>query len=118
MAKASFRQEGGLIDYTPESNVEAGSVIVIGSMVAIANLDIPAGRLGALAIEGVFDVVTGNEAFSTVGTDVYWDATNEVATATATDNTWMGKTVSTALSADPTVSVKLNQCFVYVAPAE
>lgn len=56
--------DGKNIDYTPGSAVNAGDVVVLGSIPFIAPLDIAANALGALATEGVFKVPKKTEAFS------------------------------------------------------
>ncbi len=57
MAVAVYRHEGKTIDYTPGSAVVAGQVIDLGDgMVGIALQPIAANTMGALAIEGVFEM--------------------------------------------------------------
>ncbi len=73
MAKARFIQDGNSIDYTPGADVTAGDVIVQGSLIGVAKVDIPANKLGALAVRGVFDVVKANEQ-QALGAALYWDA--------------------------------------------
>ncbi len=92
MATATFTQDGSSINYTPETAVAAGDVVVIGDLLGIARTAIPAGQLGSLAIEGVFRVpkATGASTAIAAGAKVYWDATNEVATETATGNKRLG----------------------------
>lgn len=41
-----FRHEGGAIDYVPDADVAAGTVIVLGELVGVARLDIKAGGFG------------------------------------------------------------------------
>lgn len=105
------------IDYTPGSAVTAGDVVVLGSMVAIADNDIAASKLGALSLEGVYKVpkITGAIA---VGVPVYWDpagnpvsgtAGSGAATGTAGSLKKMGYAAAAALSADETVTVVLRQ---------
>ena len=113
MATATFVQEGRAIDYTPTSNVAAGDVVVQGDLVGVARKPIPANTLGALAVEGVFDVAkaTGAGSGMTAGTKVYWDATDQQA---KTDdetgaNKLLGKTTNAAADADTTVQVRLSQ---------
>lgn len=108
---ATFVQEGNAIDYTPSSAVDAGDVVVLGSVVAIAKNDIAASALGALAIEGVFDVAkdTGSSTAIAVGAKLYWDATNEVATTTASTHKVLGYSVKAATDDDTTVRVKLSR---------
>lgn len=111
MAQAVFVHEGASIDYTPGANVTAGDVIVQADLIGVAKLDITANKLGALAVEGVFDFAkaTGGGSGIAVGTTVYWDDTNNVATATAASNKLLGKVVKAAADADTTVRVRLKQ---------
>ena len=69
----------------PTADVAAGDVVVQGDLVGVARTPIAANTPGSLAIEGVFDFpkATGAGSGIAVGTKVYWDATNKVATATA-----------------------------------
>ena len=56
MAEATYVQCGDAIDYTPGSDVAAGQVVVLSELIGIAKTAIKANELGALAVEGVFDV--------------------------------------------------------------
>lgn len=71
--QARFVHDGKAIDYTPVSDVAAGQVVVIGSLLAIAKIDIPAGRTGALHTVGVYDIAKGAVEIS-AGGKVFWDA--------------------------------------------
>lgn len=65
---------GNRIDHTPGSAVAAGTVIPIGSyLIGVADLDIPADKLGALDIMGLRISVKDNGDFAR-GDAVYWDA--------------------------------------------
>jgi predicted RecA/RadA family phage recombinase len=111
MAKAVFIQDGRSLDYTPGANVAAGDVVVQGELVGVAKVPIPAGQLGALAVEGVFDFAkeAGGGVTFAVGSLAYWDETNKVAVATdgGGTNKRLGKVVAMAADADSTVRVKL-----------
>lgn len=112
MSKAVFVHEGDRIDYTPSADVSAGEVVVQGDLVGVATRDIPAGRLGALAIEGVFDLPksTGVGTAISAGAIVYWDDTNDVATTSSGNgaNKQVGKAVAAAGDNDSHVRVKLS----------
>jgi predicted RecA/RadA family phage recombinase len=98
------------IDYTPVSAVSAGQVIVLGDLIAVAKLDIAAGRLGALHLTGVYDfpkVTTGGSAIP-VGTTVYWNSDTNNAQAASSTYKQLGKVVQAAADADTTVRVVLN----------
>ncbi|MDD5699518.1 MAG: DUF2190 family protein [Victivallaceae bacterium] len=107
---ARYIQRGDSIDFTPEADVAAGDVVIIGDLVGIAKLDIKAGELGALALVGVFDVpkATGESTAIAAGTIVFWDAENSQVTTTAGDNKYLGKTVIAAGDDDSLVRVIIN----------
>jgi len=115
MTQARFIHEGRSIDYTPDADVTAGDVVVLGGLAAIAKLDIAADALGALAVTGVFDVVHAADEIDP-GAAIYWDADGDpvggtagtgAATATSTDNTFMGWAPYGAAVDDETVRVIL-----------
>jgi len=111
MALVKFVQEGDAIDYTPDSAVAAGDVVVLNDLVGVAKQPIAASALGALAVSGVFDFPkdTGSTSAVAAGKKVYWDADEEVATETADGNTYLGKTVKAAAADDETVRVRMSQ---------
>ena len=108
-----YVQKGEAVDYRPSEAVAAGDVIVQGSLVGVARLDIEAGTLGSLAVVGVFDVpkVYGEIA---VGTPLYWDAENKQATVTQSGKPYIGKSVAFAADNDEVVRVLLNAPYVAV----
>ncbi len=111
MAQASYVHEGESIDYTPVADVVVGQVVVQGDLVGVAEHAIPANTLGALSVWGVYDFpkATGAASGIAVGTIVYWDNTNGVATATAAGNKKIGTTVLVAADADTKVRVRMSQ---------
>ena len=113
MATGQFIHDGKAIDYTPGSAVSAGDVIVQGDLIGVAKLDIAASALGALAIDGVFDLpkATGGGTAITAGAKVYWDAGDSEAKEDAESgaNKYLGKVVAAAADADTTVRVRLEQ---------
>ncbi len=106
-----YVQTGDSIDHTPGSDISSGDVMVQGDLVGVAKLDIKSGALGALAVAGVFDSPkdTGSASAISAGAKLYWDATNEVATATAGSNKYIGKALKAAAAADTTVRVRMSQ---------
>lgn len=111
MPQATYIQVGESVDYTPVAAVAAGDVVVQGELVGVTKLPIEAGRLGALAVAGVFDFAKSTAGGSALaaGANAYWDNTNKVATATVGSNKLIGKVVRAAADADATVRVRLNQ---------
>ena len=111
MLQATFVHEGDFIDHTPGADLAAGDVVVQGELVGVATRPIPADTPGGLAVEGVFDFAkaTGVGTAVAAGTNVYWDDATNQATATATGNKLIGKSVRAAADADATVRVRLSQ---------
>ena len=109
--QAPYVMDDESIDYIPSSAVSAGDVVVAGDLVGVAKVDIPANRLGALAVEGqfAFPKTAGTGSALALGTTVYWDATNHVATATVGSNKLLGKVSLAAVDADTSVRVRLHQ---------
>lgn len=108
---AKYVQTGDAVDYTPAADVKAGDVVIQNDLTGIAKLDIKAGKLGALAVTGVFDVpkATGAGSAIAVGAKVWWDAAVKQATAVALAQGYLGKVVKAASDADATVRVRLSQ---------
>ena len=104
---ARFIHDGEAIDFLSTTDVAAGSVIVQGSLAGVTKLDVKAGRLGALAVVGVFDIAKGNTAIP-LGSRVYWDATAKQAVLTATGNASLGIAVLEAVAAETTVRIRLG----------
>lgn len=113
MAQAVFVHDGCAIDYTPGADVTGGDVVVQGSLIGVAKLDIKSGKPGALTVEGVFDFAKAGGAGVTfaVGALAYWDDTNNLAVATdgSGANKLLGKVVKAAVDADTTVRVRMSQ---------
>jgi len=113
MATATFRHQGASIDHTPAADVAAGDVIVQGELVGVARLDIKAGAIGALAVEGVFDFpkAVGASTALITGTDVFWDAAAQQATSNSATgaNKKIGRVVNDAGDNDALVRIRLSQ---------
>ena len=114
---AKLVHTGFTIDYTPTVAILAGSVIVQNDLVGVANLDMAASRKGALHVAGVFDFPKAAEAIA-VGVKLYWDADGDpvggeagsgAVTATATDNTYIGKAIAAAADTDTHVRTRMSQ---------
>lgn len=107
---AKFVQDGKYLDYTAPADVEAGGVVIQGSLVGVANQPIASGATGAIATEGVFEVtkLSGSSgAVFSAGADVYWNATSSYAQGSASGLTKIGVAVANVTSGGETVRVKL-----------
>lgn len=109
--QATLRQTGRMIDHTPSVAVALGAVVVLGDLVGIAERAIAADTLGALATEGIYDIVKVNAAMSR-GDKLYWNPTGDPYTGTAgsgaatTDGSkgkFIGYVITAALAGDTAV---------------
>jgi len=105
-----YIQTGDAVDYIPGADVSAGDVVVQGELVGVAKLDIQTGKLGALAVTGLFDFpkASGDGGIA-AGARCYWDVAEGVAkgNAEAGANKLIGKAVKAAGNADTTVRIAL-----------
>jgi predicted RecA/RadA family phage recombinase len=103
---ARYIQKGENIDYRPETDVRAKTIIPFPGFVGITRLDIRAGELGALAVTGVFESPKAAEAID-VGEAVYYDAENGIATKEKT-SIYLGVAVYNAQASSEFVYYLLN----------
>ena len=103
---ARYIQKGESIDYRPETDVRAKTIVPFPGFVGITRLDIRAGELGALAVTGVFESPKATEAID-VGEAVYYDAENGVATKEKTA-IYLGVAVYNAQASSEFVYYLLN----------
>ena len=103
--------EGGHVSHTPGGAVDAGDVVVVGSLLGVAERAIASGEVGAIAVEGVFDFpkTAGASTAIAAGAKAYWKADDEVADDDPTVGKFLGMTVAAALDDDTTVRVRLGQ---------
>src|SRR5579871_2309378 len=119
----NYVRRGGYIDRVVTSTdgingngvINSGDVVLIGSLVTVATCSATyvAGAASTLscATEGVYKLPKATTTGSAIaqGTEVYWDATNKVVTATSSGNTLAGKVWASNLDGDATVQVRLAQ---------
>jgi predicted RecA/RadA family phage recombinase len=104
----NFIQCGDTINWTNStgSAVASGDVVVVGSLVGIALVDIADTATGTLQIEGVFQVAKTTGTAYAQGDELFWDTSGKKTTKTATDKP-IGTAHEAALSGDTTTLVKL-----------
>ncbi len=109
MPQAQFIQHGECVDFTPAVDIAAGDVVVVGDLVGITKRDIKAETLGAIAVEGVFDVdKDANDKFA-LGEKVYWDSVSNLASIEEAGNKLLGKCVLASGPGNNKVRVRLSQ---------
>ena len=107
--KARYIQRGDSIDYTSTSDIAAGDIVKVGSLVGVAKLDIKAGELGTLALVGVYEL-EGNGTAIEAGAVVSVDpTTGKVCADGASGAVKFGHAVQSAAATDASVLVRLVQ---------
>ena len=107
--KARYIQRGDSIDYTSTSDIAAGDIVKVGSLVGVAKLDIKAGELGTLALVGVYEL-EGNGTSVEAGAVVSVDpTTGKVCAEGVSGAVKFGHAVQSASATDATVLVRLCQ---------
>lgn len=104
----NFIQEGTRVDWTNTtgSAVASGDVVIVGSLAAIAVVDIADTKSGEVALEGVYELTKDAPLVISQGDEVFWNTSNKEVTKTATDKP-LGVAFRAAASADTTVQVKI-----------
>lgn len=104
----NFIQKGFVLDYlVPAAGVKSGDVVVAGELVGVAVKDGVEGEMVAVNLTGVFELPKVTTAI-TLGAALYWDATNERVTTTATDNVKIGHAFQAAANGTATIHVRLS----------
>jgi predicted RecA/RadA family phage recombinase len=107
-----FKQPGNTLDYTPSADVAAGDILVVGNCIAIAPTDIAANEMGAVDVEGVFEVPKATGTAWNLGDSVDYDvsATNfgKGITPATGDVTKAAVCAKAAAAADATAWIKLT----------
>ncbi len=113
MATADYLRSGDSIAHTPVADVAAGSVIVQGELIGISRRNLVANQPGQLHIAGAFRVpkATGGGTAAVVGSDIWWDAAQQIAVASVgpNGNKYFGKCAEAASDADATLKVVIGQ---------
>jgi len=109
----NYIQAGEVIDYTAGADISSGDVVAVGNLVGVAITDIANGEVGAVAIEGVFELPKVSAAVIGAGETVNWDASagefdDNAATPATGDLTGGCVAVAAAGNGDTTVKVKIN----------
>lgn len=79
--KATFVQDGKIIDYTASTDIAYGDVVAIGKRVGVAAESIKSGATGGVRLEGVYEMPTAAEAIA-LGDKLYFDVSNNCVTKT------------------------------------
>lgn len=104
----NYIQKGDTLTIPAPAAVVSGFPVIAGEIVGIASGDAASAAPVDVATAGVFELPKVAANAFTVGAPVYWDAEEDLATSTATDNTKLGVAVAAAASSTATVTVRLS----------
>ena len=107
---AIYIQDGDAVDHIPATALPAGSVVVQGKLVGISPRPIPAGAIGGLLVEGVFDLPVTPGTVAPTGTPVFWNPATGTAGSdgTITGVVYVGVLIQDVAADDLAVRVLLN----------
>ena len=108
-AGAIFVADGNTLPIVPESDVAAGSVVVVDRLVGIAKFGISAGSRGSVTMRGVFDVVKDPTTNIPAGTILYWSEISWHVVKNAYAHPMMGKAIESAPPGTRCVRLRLSQ---------
>lgn len=112
MPEAILKQCAGTQDYTPGSASAAGEVIQLSDQrAAIVVSELEASQLGAVATQGIYDVLAATGVTFVVGETVFWDASANTAINSADAalaDFAIGTAVAAKVSGELVVRVDLN----------
>lgn len=105
----NFVQPGKVVTVpAPSAGANSGDPVLVGSLFGVAAYSAEAAAPLEIACVGVFDLPKNNVDTFAIGDVVYFDSTNKVVTATATNNKRIGTALLAALASDPTARVRLD----------
>jgi len=108
-AGAIFVADGNTLPIVPESDVAAGSVVVVDLLVVIAKFGISAGSRGSITMRGVFDVVKDPTTNIPAGAILYWSQISWHVVKNAYAHSMIGKAIEAAPPGTLTVRLRLSQ---------
>ena len=80
---AKFVQEGVYLDFTPATDLPAGSVVVVGGQPGITTRDYATGEVAAARVVGVFDVPKAAATAFAEGATVFFNTATGLAVTAA-----------------------------------
>lgn len=109
-------QAGRVINYMNPSeaaaDIKVGDVVALVSMCGIAETNIAKGAIGAVTLEGVWEVPAVSNAAFAVGDVVYWNATSGYVTKTVSTNVFFGIVTETKGASGAKAKVMLGRCAI------
>lgn len=106
----NYVQPGVVLTLVAPAAVESGDVVIVGSIIGVAQGDAASGAAVDVAVLGVWTLPKDNAAIGE-GVKTYWVTATSVCSATSAGNTLIGVAVAAAADSASTVDVRLNGTF-------
>jgi predicted RecA/RadA family phage recombinase len=107
----NYIQRGDTLTLTAPAEIISGGVVIVGSIVGVANGSAAVGAPVDVDTVGVFQLPKVAALAIAAGDVVYWDATNKLVTKTASANTKLGVATEAAANPSANVTVRLSGAF-------
>lgn len=103
---ANYQQPGSTIDFinSTSDTIKAGQVVSLTTRIGVAGTEIAASAVGSLHVKGVFSMPKATGAIE-IGAAVYYNASTDKITTTASSAVPAGWAIAAAKSEDATVQV-------------
>ena len=103
---ANYQQPGSTIDFinSTSDTIKAGQVVSLTTRIGVAGTEIAASAVGSLPVKGVFSMPKATGAIA-IGAAVYYNASTDKITTTASSAVPAGWAIAAAKSEDATVQV-------------
>lgn len=103
---ANYQQPGSTIDFVNSTSdtIKAGQVVGLTTRIGVAGTEIAASAVGSLHVKGVFSMPKATGAIA-IGAAVYYNASTDKITTTASSAIPAGWAIAAAKSEDATVQV-------------
>lgn len=104
----NFIQSGDVITVNAPANVVSGQIVVVGSLVGVAQKSAASGAPVAIVTTGVFSYAKVSALAIAAGDKLYLVAADNNLSKTASSNTLVGVAVAAAANPSATVEFKLG----------
>lgn len=103
--------EGDRIKHTPGSDLAAGDIVDLSSLIGIADAAIEAGKVGELTVAGLFELPRVSAVITAIpaGSSIYWSTANQYAQSSSSGAFFIGYSVEVSQKLDDRIKVLLCQ---------
>jgi len=107
----NYIQPGNTLTLTAPAEIVSGAIVVVGSIIGVANGDAENGAPVDVDTVGVFRLPKVSALAIAAGDKVYYDSATKLVNKTASGNTLLGVATEAAANPSPNVPVRLNGVF-------